>query len=206
MSFVDLQKLFNHNNIMLLPKSSQNIKSLTKHKKFPIISPREHAQHFHSPIQSKYLPKPPFEPKPSILNSKRPDVVMLKELFKEKFEKMNMSKYPCSSLKKKPVTTSRKIFNKKIKQPKKLEPNRSQVRVQTFKRFISAKPLTTRQIVTRPPTPLTCASHYSPRPIRTPDANTMTRKDNFQSDSDEDKIDNRTYLELCSKYLQIINT
>jgi hypothetical protein len=201
MSFVDLQKLFNHNNIMLLPKSSQNIKSLVKYKKFPIISPREHAQHFHSPIQSKHLPKASFDTKPSILNLKRPDVVMLKELFKEKFEKMNISKYPSSSLKKKPVTTSRKVLNKKIKKPKGLEPNGSQIRVSVFKRFISSKPLTTRKVVTRPPTPLTCASHYSPRPIRTPDGNAMTRKDKFHNDSDEDKIDNTTYLELYSKYL-----
>ena len=200
MSFVDLQKLFNHNNIMLLPKSSQNIKNLVKYKKFPVISPHEHAQQFYSPIQSKFLPKPPFDQKPSILNSKRPDVVMLKEIFKEKFEKMNISKYPCSSLKKKPVTTSRKVFDGKGKKLKGFKVNPSQCRVQTFKRFISVKPLTTRQIVSRPQTPLTCISHYSPRPIQTPNTNATTRKENFYTDSDEDKIDNSTYLELCSKY------
>lgn len=199
MSFVDLQKLFNHNNIMLLPKSSQNIKNLVKYKKFPLITPREHAQYYHSPLNCKRPAKP--ENIPIASNFVKPEVKMLKDLFKEKFEKIQMSKYPYSSLNKKPVNTTRNEFNKKTKNVQKKDASQSKMKVVTFKRIVSRKPFSTRKNVTRPPTPITCASSHSNRPVRTPDAGSYIRHKYDHSESDEDRIDDTTYSELYSKYL-----
>lgn len=184
---------------MLLPKSSQNIKSLVKHKKFPLITPREHAQYYHSPLNCKRSAKHEnVVVAPSLV---KPEVKILKELFKEKFEKIHISKYPYSSLNKKPVNTTRNEVSKRSIKPQKKDLYRDNMKVVTYKRIVSRKPFSNRGNATRPPTPITCASSHSNRPVRTPDASSYSRNKYNHSESDEDRIDDTMYSELYSKYL-----
>ena len=130
MSTARFKELINHDIRILLPKSSQNLKKLGKDHMLPDISPREHRL---------------FIQKPSLArNSHRPkdDMQVVKDAIEKTLSRARAHQYELQDM-------TKDISGKRIKYDlgkKKSKKNvEMQRKITTFKRFISSKPIKSRE-------------------------------------------------------------
>lgn len=198
MSFFDSKQIIKPRKV-LVPRSAQKVKE--KKKGLPFISTKDNGIRVHRPALDKAYMRKMTDMNEIALKVKNQKINVIKEMFQQKFNNLKAINFPFHNLAKANIYTShqkdagpRNILNR--------SPLNKVMRVTTFKRFVSVKPLTHRRQHVQTPSPNSGAKtsqfEHSKSFTKFNLKTEYNTKRSF-SDSDEDRMDTSVYSDLYLK-------
>ena len=198
MSFFDSKQIIKPRKV-LVPRSAQKVKE--KKKGLPFISTKDNGIRVHRPGLDKSYMKNMIDMNEIALKVKNQKINVIKEMFQQKFNNLKAINFPFHNLAKANIYTShqkegphRNNLNK--------SPLNKVMRVTTFKRFVSVKPLTHRRQYVQTPSPnngVKIQQFEHSKSITKFNLKTEYNTKRSFSDSDEDRMDASIYSELYLK-------
>jgi hypothetical protein len=180
---------------VLVPRSAQRLKE--KSKNLPFISPRESGLRIHKPILQNVCFRKNTEFSDLISKANNTKISVIKEMFQEKFNNLKSVNFPFHNLSKQLICSAGKKESLQRKLSNKSPVNG--VKVTSFRRFVSVKPLSHRKECNKTPSPVK-GCRISPiehsKSFRKFNTKTAVNTKRECSDSDEDRMDTSVYSDL----------